>query len=184
MATDRRTWAPRTASALCGVLVLGVAACEPITSMEPAPSPEGYSVEYVIDGDTIEVATPEGETQRVRLLGINTPEVGRDGEEGQCGGEEAAAQLEELLPEGAEVQLVRDRRADDADRYGRLLRYVETEAGTDAGAALISEGYAYAWVPASEPTPERADDYETATAAARDASAGAWAACPDLEESR
>lgn len=184
VATDRLTWPPRTAFALCGALVLGATACEPITLVEPALSPEGYSVAYVIDGDTIDVETPEGETQRVRLLGINTPEVGRDGEEGQCGGEEAAAQLEELLPEGAEVQLVRDRRADDEDRYGRLLRYVETEAGTDAGAALISEGYAYAWVPASEPTPERADDYETATAAARDANAGAWAACPDLEESR
>lgn len=82
------------------------------------------------------------------------------------------------------MQLVSDSRADDEDRYGRLLRYVETEAGTDVGAALINEGYAYAWMPASEPAPERTDDYETATAAARSANAGAWAACPDLEESR
>lgn len=184
VATDRRTWPPRTAFALCGVLVLGAAACEPITLMEPALSPEGYSVAYVIDGDTIDVTTPEGETQRVRLLGINTPEVAHDGEPGQCGGEEAAGQLQELLPEGAAVQLVGDARADDADRYDRLLRYVETEDGTDAGHALITEGYAHAWAPASEPEPERLSDYETATAAARNADAGAWADCPTLGESR
>ncbi|GAB4097808.1 hypothetical protein GCM10028787_32830 [Brachybacterium horti] len=71
---------------------------------------------------------------------------------------------------------------DDEDHNGRLLRYVETDAG-DAGATLISEGYTYAWTPASEPDPDRLADYETATAAARDAGAGAWADCPDLDES-
>lgn len=138
---------------------------------------------HVIDGDTIDVNTDDGDTERVRLLGINTPEVGHDREPAQCGGEEAAGRLAELLPEGTAVQLVTDSHADAEDRYGRLLRYVETDAG-DAGATLISEGYAYAWTPASEPDPDRLADYETATAAARAAGAGAWADCPDLEESR
>ena len=178
-------WGARPAAmCLLGVLILGATACEPIAELEPAATTEAYTVAYVIDGDTIEVTTPEGEAERVRLLGINTPEVGRDGEAGQCGGEAAAEQLEKLLPEGTAVQLVSDGRADNEDRYGRLLRYVETEDGTDAGALLLTEGYAYAWVPASEPAPERMDDYETATAAARAASAGAWADCPDLGQSR
>lgn len=184
MSAETQQRARPAAMCLLGMLILGVTACEPIAELAPAAPTEAHTVAYVIDGDTIEVATPEGETRRVRLLGINTPEVGRDGEPGQCGGEAAAELLEELLPEGAAVQLVSDRRADDEDRYGRLLRYVETEDGIDTGATLITEGYAYAWAPASEPTPERMDDYETATAAARDASAGAWANCPDLEESR
>lgn len=180
--TQRR--ARPAATCLLGVLILGVTACEPIAELEPAAKAEAHTVAYVIDGDTIEVTTPEGEAERVRLLGINTPEIGRDGEAGQCGGEAATEQLEELLPEGTAVQLVSDRRADNEDRYGRLLRYVETKDGTDAGATLIAEGYAYAWEPTSEPSPERMGDYETATAAARDASAGAWADCPELEESR
>lgn len=184
MRTDRRQGAPRAAAALLGVILLGAAACEPIEVLEPAAPAEGYAVAYVIDGDTIEVMGPEGGTQRVRLLGINTPEVAHDGDAGQCGGEEATEQLEELLPEGIAVQLVTDGRADDEDRYGRLLRYVETEDGTDAGATLIAEGYAYAWAPASEPDPQRMNDYATATAAARGDGAGAWADCPNLGESR
>ncbi|MDN5685855.1 MAG: thermonuclease family protein [Brachybacterium sp.] len=184
MRTDHRQEAPWAAAALLGVILVGAAACEPIEELEPAPLAEGYAVAYVIDGDTIEVTGPEGETQRVRLLGINTPEVAHDGDAGQCGGEKATEQLEELLPEGTAVQLVTDDRADDEDRYDRLLRYVETEGGTDAGHALITEGYAYAWAPTSEPDPERINEYEDATATARDADAGAWADCPNLGESR
>ncbi|WP_299306195.1 thermonuclease family protein [uncultured Brachybacterium sp.] len=176
--------APWAALVLLGVLVLGTAACDPITLLEPATPTEGYTVAYVIDGDTIDVTDPEGETQRVRLLGINTPEVAHDGDAGQCGGEAAADQLEELLPEGAAVELVSDDHADSEDRYGRLLRYVETEDGTDAGAALIAAGYAYAWAPGREPTPERMDDYEAATNTARTAGIGAWEKCPTLGESR
>ena len=86
-------------------------------------------------------------------------------------------------PEGSTVTLATDSRADDEDRYRRLLRYVETDAG-DAGATLVSEGYAYAWAPSSAPDPDRLADYETATAAARAAGDGAWADCPHLDESR
>lgn len=140
------------------------------------------TVAYVIDGDTIAVTLPDdsGDPQRVRLLGINTPEVSRGDSPGECGGEEATTQLEEMLPEGATVRLATDSRADDADRYERLLRYVELEDGTDAGHALIEQGLAVAWVPTSEPTPERLPDYEEATSTARQAQAGSWATCPTM----
>lgn len=140
------------------------------------------TVAYVIDGDTIAVTLPgeSGAPQRVRLLGINTPEVSRGDSPGECGAEDATAQLEELLPEGAPVRLTADARADDADRYERLLRYVELEDGTDAGRALIEQGLAVAWVPTSEPNPERLPDYEDATAAARQAQVGSWATCPTM----
>lgn len=159
---------------------MAMSARDPLREAAPA---DGYTVDYVIDGDTIDVAGPNGGTERVRLLGINTPELAHDGQAAQCGGEEAADQLTELLPEGTPVQLHTDFGADDEDRYGRLLRYVETDAG-DAGATLISEGYAYAWTPASAPDPERLASYEKATVTAREAEAGAWAECPDLAVSR
>lgn len=142
------------------------------------------TVAYVVDGDTIDVTGADGATQRVRLLGINTPEIAYGDQAAQCGGEEAAAQLEELLPEGTTVQLVADTRADDTDRYDRLLRYVETDDGTDVGAALIADGYAYPWAPRSEPEPDRTADYQTAAATAQDANAGSWSACPALDHSR
>lgn len=150
MIHGRRT-TPRAALVLLGALVMATSACDPLREAAPA---DGYTVDYVIDGDTIDVAGPDGSTDRVRLLGINTPELAHDGQAAQCGGEEAADRLAELLPEGTPVQLLSDSRTDDEDRYSRLLRYVETDDG-DAGATLISEGYAYAWAPASAPDPER-----------------------------
>lgn len=108
----------------------------------------------LVEVSSTRAAVPDGSTERVRLLGIDTPEFAHDGDAAQCGGEEAAERLAELLPEGTPVQLVSDSRADDEDRYGRLLRYVETDDG-DAGATLITEGYAYAWTPDSAPDPER-----------------------------
>ncbi|WP_270410255.1 thermonuclease family protein [Brachybacterium paraconglomeratum] len=157
-----------------------MSACDPLREAAPA---DGYTVDYVIDGDTIDVAGPDGSTERVRLLGINTPELAHDGHAAQCGGEEAADRLAELLPEGTPVQLVSDSRADDEDRYGRLLRYIETDAG-DAGATLISEGYAYAWTPACAPTSGRLGSYGDATTTARETNTGSWATCPGFEGSR
>lgn len=137
-----------------------------------------------MDGDTLDVTAASGATQRVRVLGINSPEVAHEDNPAQCGGEEAAADLATMLPEGTPVHLVADARADDEDRYGRLLRYVETSDGTDVGRALIDGGRAYAWKPRSAVEPERFADYTTATDDARAAAAGSWSACPDLGASR
>lgn len=186
IARDRERRSSPACSLRGGVLVataLLAAACSPLSLPPAEPAAGEWTVDSVIDGDTIDVAGPDGGAARVRLLGINTPEVEHEDAEAQCGGEAAADRLAELLPEGTAVQLVADSRADAEDRYGRLLRYVETDAG-DAGATLVSEGYAYAWTPAGEPDPDRMADYETATAAARAAGAGAWSDCPDLDESR
>lgn len=79
---------------------------------------------------------------------------------------------------------VTDSHADTEDLYGRLLRYVETADGTDVGASLIAAGYAYAWTPDSAPEPQRYDDYQDSTDAARIAEAGAWNTCPSLGQSR
>ncbi|UYG18315.1 thermonuclease family protein (plasmid) [Brachybacterium huguangmaarense] len=165
-------------------LALSLAGCDLYDLQAWPEDADGYAVAYVVDGDTIDVTDPGGDTQRVRLLGINTPEVEHGGEVAQCGGEEAAAQLSELLPEGTPVELVADSRADDTDRYDRLLRYVETEDGTDVGGELVAGGYAYPWAPRSEPEPERTADYQTAAAEAQEVGAGSWASCPELDESR
>ena len=84
----------------------------------------------IVDGDTLELGN--GET--VRLVGIDTPEVG------VCGFEEAGARLAELVL-GRRVTLAES--DEDRDGYGRLLRYVDA-AGRDAGLALVQEGLAIA----------------------------------------
>jgi hypothetical protein len=89
------------------------------------------TVVAVIDGDTIDVSDGE----RVRLIGIDTPEVG------QCGYGDAAAVLRQLVG-GRAVSLVPGA-SDDRDRYGRLLRYVEAN-GVDVNLMMLLSGRAIA----------------------------------------
>lgn len=98
----------------------------------PPGMPESGVVDHVIDGDTLAVAG----LGTVRLLGIDTPEVG------ECGFVDATQALEDLTL-NREVRLVGAGRGPDRDKYGRLLRYVDV-AGLDAGLALISSGLAVA----------------------------------------
>lgn len=77
-------------------------------------------VTRVIDGDTIEVRRGSL-TQRVRYLGIDTPETVDPNEPAECYGPEASAANKRLV-EGRIVRLEKD--TSETDRYGRLLRYV------------------------------------------------------------
>jgi micrococcal nuclease len=92
------------------------------------------TVVKVIDGDTIDVLI-DGEMQRVRYYGIDTPEQGE-----KCY-QEATERNRELV--GTTVRLEADAR--DRDEYGRLLRYVFTDEGVSIDAVLVSEGLAEAW---------------------------------------
>ena len=98
---------------------------------EPTRSvPRTHLVTRVVDGDTLEL----GNGESVRLVGIDTPEVG------ECGFERASAKLASLTL-GKRVLLTRS--DDDRDRYGRLLRYVDV-GEVDAGLRLIRSGSAIA----------------------------------------
>jgi micrococcal nuclease len=88
-------------------------------------------VTNVVDGDTIDVAG----VGRIRVIGIDTPE------RGACGYESATLAMAALV-DGREVTLVPGA-VDDADRYGRLLRYVDV-GDADAGLSLIEDGWAIA----------------------------------------
>src|SRR5690606_7166294 len=94
---------------------------------------EQATVRRVIDGDTFE--TTSG--QRVRLIGIDTPEVHGKSEPY---GKEASAFSKQHLTE-RKVWMFRD--VSDTDRYGRLLRYIFLQGDTDMfNERLVAEGYA------------------------------------------
>lgn len=96
---------------------------------------ETWTVTHVVDGDTVDVVSSAGVEERIRVVGIDTPE------QGECGFEEAADALARLVADQT-VTLVTGAR-DDRDRYGRLLRYLDI--GTvDAGLELIRAGHAIA----------------------------------------
>jgi endonuclease YncB( thermonuclease family) len=111
---------------------------EPPTTAAPQPEPAPAAtpepnavVTHVVDGDTVDLASGE----RVRVIGIDTPE------RGQCGYHDAAAAMSDLV-QGRGV-VVTSGAVDDQDRYGRILRYVDVD-GTDAGLAMIQGGFAIA----------------------------------------
>lgn len=103
--------------ALLGVIALvGCAPTEPAeSSAESAQAPaETGEVVAVVDGDTIDVATDAGSV-RVRLIGIDTPEIGRGGAVDECYAQEARDFLNDLVY-GRSVQLQADPTQADADR--------------------------------------------------------------------
>lgn len=98
---------------------------------------------YVYDGDTIAVAPLAGGDQtRVRLLGVDAPEVAhwQDASEAQAYGEAAKAALEAFLPVGSLLRLESD--AQHYDRYGRALAYVWDEQGEMVNEWLLKNGWA------------------------------------------
>ncbi len=116
----------------------------------------------VIDGDTLDVELQDGTIDRVRIIGINTPESG------ECFTDQAAAELSRLVA-GQRVELVVDHT--DRDDYDRLLRYIE-RAGEDIGAQLMQGGFGVVRV--SEPDDAREGLLREVESDAREAERGLW----------
>jgi len=94
-------------------------------------------VDRVIDGDTLDVVLG-GETIRVRLLNIDTPETKKRNTPVECLGPEASEYLARLLPAGSAVTLSYDR--ERTDQYGRTLAAVITSDGENASVELAVRG--------------------------------------------
>ncbi|MES2213411.1 MAG: thermonuclease family protein [Patescibacteria group bacterium] len=104
--------------------------------------PGVVDVVRVIDGDTIVVTMDDGAEEKVRLIGINTPETVDPRKPVQCFGIDASNKMKQLVT-GMEVFLKGDKTQTDRDKYGRLLRYVYLPDGTFVNKVMVAEGYAY-----------------------------------------
>ena len=132
-------------------------------------------VTSVADGDTVNVRLSTGTYRRVRLLGIDTPEV--YGGVVECGGPAASVAMKKMLPVGTRVKLVSDTTQAAVDRYGRLLRYVSRVAdGKQVNRAQVYLGNATVYVYNGVPF-KRTGDYRSAEAAAKAAPRGIWRNC-------
>ncbi|WP_224279783.1 thermonuclease family protein [Nocardioides lacusdianchii] len=132
-------------------------------------------VERVLDGDTVDVDVAKQGIVRVRLLGVDAPEIAHPGKAGECFGSEANAALGRLLPSGTRVRIVSDPSQDLVDVYGRWLRYLQRD-GDDVGRAQIRAGAA--GVLESGSSLSRTGTYRRAEQRARDQRLGMWASCP------
>ncbi len=98
----------------------------------------------VIDGDTLFVRLDgKASDEKIRLLGINTPEVVDPRKPVECFGKEASAHMHQLV-DGKRVRLESDPMADERDKYGRLLRNLFLEDGAGVNALVVQGGSAYA----------------------------------------
>ena len=127
----------------------------------------------VIDGDTIAVRVGN-HTERVRYIGIDTPESVKPGTPVQCYAKRASAANAALVA-GRRVRLVGD--VEHRDRYGRLLAYVYREGdGAFVNALLVRDGYARTLTIA--PNTAHAAEFARLAKTARTAGKGLWRSCP------
>jgi micrococcal nuclease len=164
----------RFATTVACACVLNSAAC----TGGIAPAADGLAVVTdTVDGDTIDVEIG-GRTERVRLIGIDTPETKKPDSPVECYGPEASAFTASLLPIGTEVLLERD--IVGRDDYGRLLGYVhlvDADGGmtTFVNLEIVEQGFAGPLT--IEPNSTFARDFAAAARRAERSGLGMWAAC-------
>jgi micrococcal nuclease len=135
-------------------------------------APSSGRVVRVVDGDTIRVNLG-GSEERVRYIGVDTPETVKPGTPVQCFGKAASAYNKRLLA-GHSVRLVFD--AERRDRYGRLLAYVYRQPdGLFVNADLVRRGYAQPLT--IPPNVRHAPEFRALARSARHAGRGLWRAC-------
>jgi micrococcal nuclease len=130
-----------------------------------------YAVTQVFDGDTIQV-NMGGTLERIRMIGVDTPETHKPGAPVQCFGPQASDYTKKLLTNQA-VRLEADPTGDNRDRYDRLLRYVYFNEAL-VNKQLIEQGYGFAYI--SFPFTKKVE-FMQAQFAASGQKRGLWAAC-------
>ncbi len=138
------------------ILIFSLSSCdekENISNEQISSTDETYTkaqVIRVIDGDTIWVDIGDRK-EKVRFIGINTPELARDGKKAQFMAEEAKDFVEKTIKD-KEIYLEKD--LTDRDKYDRLLRYIYLEKPSEnpsfdeirdksLNGILVKEGLAY-----------------------------------------
>lgn len=154
-------------------LVAAVAACD--GNHQPAST---GVVDEVVDGDTVDIVIG-GRDERVRLIGIDTPEVHVEQGAPECFGPEASGFTAKLLPSGTAVRLERD--VVGRDDYGRLLAYVYVSgAAGPADDVMVNEAivrHGFARVLTIAPNGAFHERLVAAARAADRDGLGLWTAC-------
>ena len=156
-------------------LVVPLAGCDTDSHASTTTLPPGANatVVRVVDGDTID-ADFAGTTERVRLIGIDTPETKKPDSPVECFGPEASARTAELLPPDTPIRVERD--AEARDDYDRLLGYVyRSSDGLFVNLDLAVGGFARPLT--IEPNSTFADRFVAAARTAQAHGTGLWGSC-------
>jgi micrococcal nuclease len=144
-----------------------------------AANPGLYQVTQFVDGDTIAV-NMNGKTEKVRFIGVDTPETHKPNTPVQCYGPAAAAFTKNVIGVN-KVRLEADSLNSNRDRYQRLLRYVYLQDNTLINEKIIREGFGfyYPYFPFS-----KAPQFEDAQTKAQQEKKGLWGNCTPSKTDR
>jgi len=152
-------------------LVIAAAILIPVSSLSaPAEEPLRGTVTVVYDGDTVRVRLAGQKDERVRLIGVDSPEL-----------DDAREQVRLMAFLAKRFTFTRLFQStvdllpgpEERDVYGRLLAYIRTADGEMFNETLVREGYAHAYLkfPFDEAWKARLKEAESA---ARQAGRGLW----------
>ncbi len=125
------------------------------------------TVTRIVDGDTV-VATIDNKQEKIRIIGINTPESVDPRRPVECFGKEATKQATKLLLN----KRITLEDYHERDKHGRILGYISLPDNTDFGAHMIESGYAYSFKSYAH---DRRASYNTLEKTARSQQQGLWA---------
>lgn len=131
-----------------------------------------YRVTEFADGDTI-VVDMNGRNERIRMIGVDTPETHDPRKNVECFGKAASEFTKQLIGDGT-VRLEADSLSTNRDRYDRLLRYVYTADNKLIQAEIIKNGYGFAYTSFPFTKLEEFRQYEKE---AREQGRGLWSGC-------
>jgi micrococcal nuclease len=168
---------------LAVILCCLAAGCVGPLAAGDAATTDNATVTHVVDGDTIDVRFDDGRDERIRLLGIDTPEVHVETSPGEFEGVPNTTAARECLRavgqnasrmvrtriDGMLVRIETDPVADRRGGYDRLLAYVIAD-GTNLNRLLVAEGYARVY----DTTFTERETFERAEARAMDEGRGVW----------
>jgi len=135
-------------------------------------SPGYYRVTEFVDGDTISV-NMSGKIEKIRFIGVDTPETHDPRKVVQCFGHAAADFTKNLIGKNP-VRLESDEQSTNRDRYDRLLRYVYLPDGRLVQEEIIKNGYGFAYIgfPFT-----KSDHFKQLEDQARQQKQGLWGSC-------
>ncbi|WP_145191298.1 thermonuclease family protein [Pseudomonas sp. URMO17WK12:I11] len=157
---------------LAGAFFVGAVWHLPALAFCPLPAKvQTVAVRQVVDGDTLRLT----DGRSVRMIGINTPEIGRKGRPSEPYAQAARQRLQALVKANdGRVGLVPG--VESKDKYGRTLAHVYGRHGDNLEARLLSEGLGFRVAVA--PNVRLAGCQQTAERSARQARAGIWRTLP------
>lgn len=187
MRVKRRWW--QRGLAVAAIAAAGVCGWSEVGRTQPAPLPSNagpaadaavdmpldritgpFAVTKVVDGDTIWVDR-QGTREKIRLIGVDTPETVDRRKGVQCFGIAASDHTKQVLT-GQSVFLESDPSQSSTDRYGRELAYVWLQDGSLVNLGLIAQGFAHEY---TYDVPYRyRDQFQAAEADARTHQRGLW----------